>query len=290
MAIQKKASVSTTSDADIEQKRKEEKKEEVVANVITNATDWFNRLSGDDNIKHAAVTTCMLIRDSVGIVYQDDMWPLIPMIYDAVFEALVDHLVSKRVYHKRYKVSIGKNFVMMYDNIDTGEAEQEGCFMPMMEHSGNTIRFQGHVNQSKKVTYSTIDSMYTENFTNTSDIEHIKATAMQKLQKLYSTDKDGNILEADKCQINMTSNLIMIIFSLFHDALLMRLKMMKEAEPDEDIELNVLGLYRVMIDDVEDPSDANFDGYFVRFEVSDILKLNLKSDGLAQEQMGQKKE
>lgn len=277
-----KKSTTISSSVDLEKKQKEEENKQAVYTVIDNATDWFNRLSGDDNIKHAAVTTCALIRDNVGIVYQDDMWPLIPMIYDAVFESIIDLLAGKRLHHKRYKVSIGKNFVMSYENIDTGEAEQEGCFMPMMEHTGNTIRFEGHTNMSKKVTFTTIDSMYTENFTGTSDIEHIKATAMQKLQKLYSTDKDGNILEADKSQIYLPPNLIMIIFSLFHDALLMRLKMMKEATPDEDIELNVLGLFTMGIEEVEDPTDANYEGYYVTLNPKDIMKLSLKSDKLAQ--------
>ena len=263
---------------------KKKKIEETTATVIDNAIDWFNRLSGDDNIRHAAVTTCALLRDSVGIVYQDDMWPLIPMIYDAVFEALIDHLSSKRSMHRKYKIIVGNNFVMSYDNIDTQDAEQEGCFMPMMEHIGTSIRLNANVNMSKKVTYTTIDNMYGENYATNSDIEFIKANAMKKLQKMYSTDKNGQVLEADKSIIYLPPNLIMIIFSLFHDALLSRLKMMKEASPDEDIELNVLGLYIMRIEDV-DPKDANYDGWFVFYEPKDIVKLGLKMDSLAQEQM-----
>ena len=154
--------------------------------------------------------------------------------------------------------------------------------LPMMEHIGTSIRLNGKVNMSKKVTYSTIDNMYGENYTTNSDIEFIKANAMKKLQKMYSTDKNGKVLEADKSIIYLPPNLIMIIFSLFHDALLARVKMMKEASPDDDIELNVLGLYIMRIEDV-DPKDANYDGWYIIYEPKDIVKLNLKSDGLAQE-------
>lgn len=279
----KKVTVAATETTDeLEQKKKKQEQEEIVQNVIDNALDWFNRLSGDDNIRHAAVVTCSLVKDTVGLVYLDNMWPLIPMIYDAVFEALIDHLSSKRSFHKKYAVRIGNNFIMSYDNIDTDEAEQEGCFMPMMEHVGTSIRLAGKINMSKKVSYQTIDAMYGENYTTNSDIEHIKAEAMKKLKRMYSTDKDGNVLSADKSQIYMPSNLIMVIFSLFHDALLARLKMMKEANPDEDVYLDVLGLYTVRIEDV-DPQDANYEGYYIMYEPKDIVKLSIKFDQLAQE-------
>lgn len=278
MARIKKAAVEVDV-IDEQSAAKKKKIEETTTTVIENAIDWFNRLSNDDNIRHAAVATCALLRDSVGIVYQDDMWPLIPMIYDSVFEALIDHLASKRSMHKKYKIIVGNNFIMSYDNIDTGEAEQEGCFMPMMEHIGTSIRLNGKVNMSKKVTYTTIDSMYGENYATNSDIEFIKANAMKKLQKLYSTDKNGKVLEADRSVIYLPPNLIMIIFSLFHDALLARLKMMKEAAPDDDIELNVLGLYTMRIEDV-DPKDANYNGYYIMMEPNDILKLSLKDNAL----------
>lgn len=263
------------------EKEKDEKKEvqQTTNQVIQNAIDWFNRL-GNDDIRHAAVCTCKLIQDSVGIVYLDEMWPLIPMIYDAVFESIIEFLASKRMYHKRYKIQIGKNFNIGYENIDTGSAEQEGCFMPMMEHTGTTIRLIGKTNSSKKVTYQTIDNMYAENYTSFGDIEQIKGMAMQKLTKMYTTDKDGNVVESNHAQIYLPANLIMIIFSLFHDALLMRLKMLKEADPDGDIELNVLGLYTMLIEDVES-KDANYNGYYVRYEPKDIVKLTLKSDQLA---------
>ena len=116
MARVKKSAVDT-SVVDEQSAAKKKKIEETTVTVIDNAIDWFNRLSGDDNIRHAAVTTCALIRDSVGIVYQDNMWPLIPMIYDAVFESLIEHLASKRSMYKKYKIIVGNNFVMSYDNI-----------------------------------------------------------------------------------------------------------------------------------------------------------------------------
>jgi hypothetical protein len=276
--IKKAAIVETPESAEALLKKKRE--EEATITVIDNAIDWFNRLSGDDNLKHAAMTTCALLRDSVGIVYLDTMWPLIPMIYDAVFESLIEHLSSKRSLHKKYKITVGRNFVMSYDNIDTDSAEQEGCFMPMMDHAGTSIRLAGKINSSKKVTYSVIDNMYGENYATNSDIEHIKATADNKLRKMYTTDKDGKVLESDKSQIYLPSNLIMIIFSLFHDCVLARLKMMKESNPDDDVEINVLGLYVAAIEDVESP-DANYEGYYIHYAPKDIVKLALKSDALA---------
>lgn len=269
-------------------KQEDNKKEaeQATNQVIQNAIDWFNRL-GDDNVRHAAVCTCKLVQDSVGIVYLDEMWPLIPMIYDAVFESIIEFLAGKRMYHKRYKIQIGKNFNIGYENIDTGTAEQEGCFMPMMEHTGTTIRLMGKINASKKVTYQTIDNMYAENYTSFGDIEQIKGMAMQKLTKMYTTDKDGNVVESNHSQIYLPANLIMIIFSLFHDALLMRLKMLKEADPDGDIELNVLGLYTMSIEEV-DSADANYDGWYVRLEPLTFQKLQLKMDSLAEEQQNQR--
>ena len=285
MARAKRVEGIVTEKVDAAELKRRQESEERSLTLIENATDWFNRLSGDDNIRHAEVTTCDLLRDTVGIVYQDNVWPLIPMIYDAGFEALIEHLSSKRNLHKKYRITIGKNFIMSYDNIDTDSAEQEGCFMPMMEHIGTTIRLSGKINISKKVNYTTIDNMYGENYATNSDVENIKAVAAQKLKKMYSTDKDGKVLEADKSTLYLPQNLIMVIFSLFHDALLARLKMMKEATPDEDVSLNVLGLYEVMIEDV-DPSDANYEGWYIHYAPKDIVKLSIKSDHLASESTG----
>lgn len=279
MAKAKKVAIVETKES-AEALLKKKIDEETTITVIDNATEWFNRLSGDDNLRHAAMTTCQLIRDTVGIVYIDSMWPLIPMIYDAVYESLIEHIGNKRGLHKKYKITVGRNFVMSYDNIDTDQAEQEGCFMPMMDHAGTCIRLSGKINSSKKVTFATIDNMYGENYTSNSDIEHIKAIASNKLQKMYSTDKDGKILASDKSQIYLPPNLIMVIFSLFHDCILARLKMMKEANPDDDVEINVLGLYVVAIEDVESP-DANYEGYYIHYAPKDIVKLALKSDALA---------
>lgn len=277
----KKVQTEPTLTAEEIQQQKD--KEEAVSNVVDNARDWFERLSGDDNLKHAAVVTCKLLRDNVGIVYLDEMWPFIPMVYSATYEAIVDYLASKRTHYSKYKITVGKNFVLSYDNIDTGEAEQEGCFMPMMEHVGECIRLQGKTNISKKVTYATIDNMYSQNFTTNSDIEHIKANAAAKLQKMYTTDKDGKRLTGDKSVLYLPPNLIMIIFTLYHDSILMRLKMMKEADPDGDIEMNVLGLYTVSIEDV-DPDDANYSGYYIKYEPKDIVKLSIKDNRLESEQ------
>src|SRR5699024_5842997 len=116
--------------------------------------------------------TVDLLRDSVGFVYDEEMWPFISMMYDAVFESLFEELASKRTMYKKYKIIVSHNFEIFYDNVDTGMAEQEGCFIPMMDHLGESLRVTGRVNSSKKVTYTTIDNMYGENYATNSDIEH----------------------------------------------------------------------------------------------------------------------
>jgi hypothetical protein len=259
-------------------------------------TVWcYEHLPNDPHAMEEVTTigndTIMKINKSFLISFNYDQWSVPAFIFSMYFESLMEHIMSKRATNPLgYSVNVCNCFQVGYENNVRTDNEKVGNISPFIYHRGvsNMVDLSQYIpagdarkttppDDISKIDKNTFNRIVSEwNMKNpavTLGLTSAEVVAIE--QATFRRAKQANIT------IGTSQSFILPMVIAFYEAILARLVMRKQSPVNAEksfLSINILGYFNAIIQEPEDPQDANYMGYYISFQPTNYMKLTFKDD------------